>query len=299
MGFFSRLVEGMKKTRKSFGEKLKYIFTGNDLDEEFYEELEYILLSSDIGSATTENILDSLREQAKVKKIKTTDECKELLKDIMVDILEENQAEEFSFPMVLMVVGVNGVGKTTTIGKLASRFDKQGKKVVLAAADTFRAAASDQLEIWANKSKVKIVTNSQGADSGAVVFDSISAAKARKADVLIVDTAGRLHNKSNLMLELKKISKIIEREYPEAEYHKMIVIDATTGQNALEQVKLFDEAVDLTDIAITKLDGTAKGGILLSLEGEYHVPVRYVGVGETVDDLLDFNAREFVESIFE
>ena len=299
MGFFSRLVEGMKKTRKSFGEKLKYIFTGNDIDEDFYEELEYILLSSDIGSQTTDEILSQLRERTKKDKIKTTDDCKTLLKSIMVDILEKNRAEEFSFPMVLMVVGVNGVGKTTTIGKLANRFDKMGKKVVLAAADTFRAAASDQLEIWANKSKVKIVTNSQGADSGAVVYDSISAAKARKADVLIVDTAGRLHNKSNLMLELKKISKIVEREYPEAEYHKMIIIDATTGQNALEQVKLFDEAVGLTDIAITKLDGTAKGGILISLEGEYHVPVRYVGVGETVDDLLDFDAKEFVESIFE
>lgn len=299
MGFFTRLVEGMKKTRKSFGEKLKYIFTGNDIDEDFYEELEYVLLSSDIGSATTTQILDTLRDKAKENKIKTTDECKDLLKQIMVDLLEENVREDFSYPMVLMVVGVNGVGKTTTIGKLASRFDKEGKKVVLAAADTFRAAASDQLEIWANKSKVKIVTNSQGADSGAVVFDSISAAKARKADVLIVDTAGRLHNKANLMLELKKISKIIEREYGEAEYHKMIVIDATTGQNALEQVKLFDEAVGLTDIAITKLDGTAKGGILLALEGDYHVPVRYVGVGETVDDLLDFDAKEFVESIFE
>ena len=299
MGYFSRLVEGMKKTRKSFGEKLKYIFTGNDIDEDFYEELEYILLSSDIGSQTTDEILSQLRERTKKDKIKTTDDCKTLLKSIMVDILEKNRAEEFSFPMVLMVVGVNGVGKTTTIGKLANRFDKMGKKVVLAAADTFRAAASDQLEIWANKSKVKIVTNSQGADSGAVVYDSISAAKARKADVLIVDTAGRVHNKSNLMLELKKISKIVEREYPEAEYHKMIIIDATTGQNALEQVKLFDEAVGLTDIAITKLDGTAKGGILISLEGEYHVPVRYVGVGETVDDLLDFDAKEFVESIFE
>ncbi len=299
MGFFSRLVEGMKKTRKSFGEKLKYIFTGNDIDEDFYEELEYILLSSDIGSGATDEILSSLREKTKKEKIKTTNECKDLLKNIMVDILEENMPEKFNFPMVLMVVGVNGVGKTTTIGKLASRFDKAGKKVVLAAADTFRAAASDQLEIWANKSKVKIVTNSQGADSGAVVFDSISAAKARKADVLIIDTAGRLHNKSNLMLELKKISKIVEREYGEAQYHKMIVIDATTGQNALEQVRLFDEAVGLTDIAITKLDGTAKGGILVTLAGEYHVPVRFVGVGESVDDLLDFDAKEFVDSIFE
>lgn len=299
MGFFSRLFEGMKKTKKSFGEKLKYIFTGNDIDEDFYEELEYILLSSDIGNTATTMIMQKLREQTKKNKLKSTSDCKALLKNIMVEILEQNKPEKFSYPLVMLVVGVNGVGKTTTIGKLASKFDKEGKKVVLAAGDTFRAAASDQLEIWANRSKVKIVTNSQGADSGAVVFDAIASSKAKKADVLIIDTAGRLHNKANLMLELKKISKIVEREYGEAEYHKMIVIDATTGQNALEQVRLFDEAVGLTDIAITKLDGTAKGGILLALESEYNVPVRYVGVGETVDDLLDFNAKEFVESIFE
>lgn len=299
MGFFSRLFEGMKKTKKSFGEKLKYIFTGNDIDEDFYEELEYILLSSDIGNTATTMIMQKLREQTKKNKLKSTSDCKTLLKNIMVEILEQNKPEKFSYPLVMLVVGVNGVGKTTTIGKLASKFDKEGKKVVLAAGDTFRAAASDQLEIWANRSKVKIVTNSQGADSGAVVFDAIASSKAKKADVLIIDTAGRLHNKANLMLELKKISKIVEREYGEAEYHKMIVIDATTGQNALEQVRLFDEAVGLTDIAITKLDGTAKGGILLALESEYNVPVRYVGVGETVDDLLDFNAKEFVESIFE
>ncbi len=299
MGFFSRLFEGMKKTKKSFGEKLKYIFTGNDIDEDFYEELEYVLLSSDIGNTATTMIMQKLREQTKKNKLKSTSDCKALLKNIMVEILEQNKPEKFSYPLVMLVVGVNGVGKTTTIGKLASKFDKEGKKVVLAAGDTFRAAASDQLEIWANRSKVKIVTNSQGADSGAVVFDAIASSKAKKADVLIIDTAGRLHNKANLMLELKKISKIVEREYGEAEYHKMIVIDATTGQNALEQVRLFDEAVGLTDIAITKLDGTAKGGILLALESEYNVPVRYVGVGETVDDLLDFNAKEFVESIFE
>ena len=299
MGFFSRLFSGMQRTKKSFAEKLKYIFTGNDIDEEFYEELEYVLLSSDIGSVATEEILDRLRDQVKSFKIKTTEDCKEALKEILVNMLEDNRAEDFSYPLVIMVIGVNGVGKTTTIGKLAHKFDKMGKKVVLAAADTFRAAASDQLEIWADRSRVKIVTNDQGSDPGSVVFDAISSAKARKADVLIIDTAGRLHNKVNLMEELKKISRIVERDYPEAEYHKLLVIDATTGQNALSQVELFDKAVTLTDLAVTKLDGTAKGGAVIALSMESTIPVRFVGVGEQVDDLLDFNAKEFVESIFE
>ena len=236
MGFFSRLVDGMKKTKKSFSEKLKYIFTGNDLDEDFYEELEYILISSDIGSETTDYIIEELKDRVKENKIKTTDDCKDLLKELLVEILEQARPEELSYPLVMMVIGVNGVGKTTTIGKLAKQYTDQGKKVVLAAADTFRAAASDQLEVWANKSKVKIVTNEQGADPGAVVYDSITAAKARKADVLLIDTAGRLHNKVNLMEELKKISRIVEREFPEAEYRKMIVVDGTTGQNATNQV---------------------------------------------------------------
>lgn len=299
MGFFSRLFSGMQKTKKSFYDKLKYVFTGNEIDQEFYEELEYVLLSSDIGANVTDEILERLKKETKLKKIKTTDKCKDLLKQIITQMLEENKAKDLDFPCVIMVIGVNGVGKTTTIGKLAHKFVKQGKKVVLAAADTFRAAASDQLEVWADKSKVKIVTNEQGSDPGAVVFDAISSAKARKADVLIIDTAGRLHNKVNLMEELKKISRIVQREYPEAQYHKLLVIDATTGQNALSQVALFDEAVELTDLAITKLDGTAKGGVIISLSSENQIPVRYIGVGETVDDLLDFNAQEFVNAIFE
>ena len=298
MGFFSRLVDGMKKTKKSFSEKLKYIFTGNDLDEDFYEELEYILISSDIGSETTDYIIEELKDRVKENKIKTTDDCKDLLKELLVEILEQARPEELSYPLVMMVIGVNGVGKTTTIGKLAKQYTDQGKKVVLAAADTFRAAASDQLEVWANKSKVKIVTNEQGADPGAVVYDSITAAKARKADVLLIDTAGRLHNKVNLMEELKKISRIVEREFPEAEYRKMIVVDGTTGQNATNQVELFDQAVGLTDITVTKLDGTSKGGFLLSLAREFDIQIRYVGVGEGVDDLLDFDAKEFVDAIF-
>lgn len=299
MGFWSRLFEGMKKTKKSFSEKLKYIFTGNDIDEDFFEELEFCLISADIGAETTEYILDEIRKEAKKRKLKTTDQCKGLLKETMQSILDKNVPEPMNYPCVIMVLGVNGVGKTTTLGKLAKRFTDQGKKVVLAAADTFRAAASDQLEVWANRAKVKIVTNDQGADPGAVVYDSIQAAKARNADVLLIDTAGRLHNKVNLMEELKKISRVVQKEYPEAEYHKMIIIDGTTGQNSLSQVELFDEAVGLTDVTVTKLDGTSKGGFLVALANNFDVQIRYVGVGESADDLIDFNSKEFVDSIIE
>ena len=299
MGFWSRLFEGMKKTKKSFSEKLKYIFTGNDIDEDFFEELEFCLISADIGAETTEYILDEIRKEAKKRKLKTTDQCKDLLKETMQSILDKNIPEQMSYPCVIMVLGVNGVGKTTTLGKLAKRFTDQGKKVVLAAADTFRAAASDQLEVWANRAKVKIVTNDQGADPGAVVYDSIQAAKARNADVLLIDTAGRLHNKVNLMEELKKISRVVQKEYPEAEYHKMIIIDGTTGQNSLSQVELFDEAVGLTDVTVTKLDGTSKGGFLVALANNFDVQIRYVGVGESAEDLIDFDSKEFVDSIIE
>lgn len=299
MGFFSRLVEGMKKTKKSFGEKLKYAFTGNDIDQDFYDELEFVLLSSDIGATTTEEIIEELKSRVKANKIKTTEKCREVLKEILVEILSEAEAGELNYPCVMLVVGVNGVGKTTTIGKLAQKYDKLGKKVMLVAGDTFRAAAGEQLEVWANRAKVKIVGSSQGADPASVVYDGIASAKARGADLLIVDTAGRLHNKVNLMEELKKINRIVEKQYPEASYHKLIVIDATTGQNALSQVELFNEAIDLTDIAITKLDGTSKGGFLFALAKEHGLPIRYVGVGETADDLLDFDAVEFVNSIFE
>lgn len=299
MGFWSRLFEGMKKTKKSFSEKLKYIFTGNDIDEDFFEELEFCLISADIGAETTEYILDEIRKEAKKRKLKTTDQCKDLLKETMQSILDKNVPEPMNYPCVIMVLGVNGVGKTTTLGKLAKRFTDQGKKVVLAAADTFRAAASDQLEVWANRAKVKIVTNDQGADPGAVVYDSIQAAKARNADVLLIDTAGRLHNKVNLMEELKKISRVVQKEFPEAEYHKMIIIDGTTGQNSLSQVELFDEAVGLTDVTVTKLDGTSKGGFLVALANNFDVQIRYVGVGESADDLIDFDSKEFVDSIIE
>lgn len=299
MGFFSRLVSGLKNTKKSFSEKFKYIFTGNEIDEDFFEELEYILISSDIGASITEEILDTLRDEIKSRKLKKTDECKEVLKDIIKDILNQNIVEEFSYPLAILIVGVNGVGKTTTIGKLAQKFTDQKKKVVIAGADTFRAAAGDQLKVWADKVKAKYVSGEQGADASAVVYDAISSAKAKQADVLLIDTAGRLHNKANLMEELKKIGKVVSKEWPEAEYHKLIVIDGTTGQNSMQQVSLFNEAVELTDIVVTKLDGTSKAGFVVELASNNDMAIRYIGVGETADDLLDFNADEFVEAIFE
>ena len=299
MGFFSRLVNGLKNTKKSFSEKMKYIFTGNDIDEDFFEELEYILISADIGAVTAEEILDELRDRIKEQKIKKTEDSKEILKDILKDILKETEVEEFSYPLAIMIVGVNGVGKTTTIGKIAQKFASMKKKVVIAGADTFRAAAGDQLKVWADRVKAKYVSGEQGADASAVVFDAISSAKAKDADVLLIDTAGRLHNKVNLMEELKKIGKVVSKEWPEAEYHKLIVVDGTTGQNAINQVKFFDEAVGLTDIAVTKLDGTSKAGFVIELSNEYDICLRYVGVGESAEDLLDFDAKDFVDAIIE
>lgn len=299
MGFFSRLVSGLKNTKKSFSEKFKYIFTGNEIDEDFFEELEYILISADIGTSTTEEILDTLRREIKAKKLKKTDDCKVLLKEIITNILLKNESPKFSYPLAILVVGVNGVGKTTTIGKLAQKFTEMKKKVVIAGADTFRAAAGDQLKVWADRVKAKYVSGEQGADASAVVFDAISSAKSKDADVILIDTAGRLHNKTNLMAELQKIGKVVSREYPEAEYHKLIVVDGTTGQNAMSQVKLFDEAVGLTDICVTKLDGTSKGGFVVELANNNDFALRYIGVGESADDLLDFNAKEFVDAIFE
>ncbi len=299
MGFFSRLVSGLKNTKKSFSEKFKYIFTGNEIDEDFFEELEYILISADIGAMTAEEILDELRSEIKARKIKKTEDSKEVLKDILKNILKETEVEEYSYPLAIMIVGVNGVGKTTTIGKIAQKFASMKKKVVIAGADTFRAAAGDQLKVWAERAKAKYVSGEQGADASAVVFDAISSAKAKDADVLLIDTAGRLHNKVNLMEELKKIGKVVSKEWPEAEYHKMIVIDGTTGQNSKEQVRLFDEAVGLSDLCVTKLDGTSKAGFVIELAKTYDIAMRYIGVGETADDLLDFDADEFVDAIFE
>ena len=299
MGFFSRLVSGLKNTKKSLGEKLKFIFTGNEIDEDFFDELEFVLISADIGTSTTEDILDRLRDEIKARKIKKTDECKEVLKEILVEILEQNECEEYSYPLAIMIVGVNGVGKTTTIGKLAKKFADNKKKVVIAGADTFRAAAGDQLRTWAERAKAKYVSGEQGADASAVVYDAISSAKSKDADVLLIDTAGRLHNKSNLMDELKKIGRVVSQQWPEAEYHKLIVVDGMTGQNSLQQVKLFNESVELTDMCITKLDGTSKAGFLVQIANEYDIAIRNIGVGESAEDLLEFNAKDFVDAIFD
>lgn len=299
MGFFSRLVSGLKNTKKSLSEKLKYVFTGNDIDEEFYEELEYTLISADIGTNATSEILESLRQEAKKRKLKKTEDCKNVLKEILKDILKQNVAEKYSYPLAIIVVGVNGVGKTTTIGKIAQKFAAMGKKVVIAGADTFRAAAGDQLKTWADRAKAKYVSGEQGSDASAVVFDAVDSAKARGADVILIDTAGRLHNKVNLMEELKKIGGVISKRYGEAEYHKLLVVDGTTGQNAMSQIELFNDAVGLTDICVTKLDGTSKAGFVFEMAKKYSIPVRYIGVGEQAEDLLDFDADEFVEAIFE
>ncbi len=297
MGIFSKLFNGLKKTKTALSSKLGYIFSRNELDDEFFEELEYVLVSSDIDPETAESIIEEMRERAKEQLTKNAEDAKNILKQILVEKLEENELEEFDYPLVIMVVGVNGVGKTTTIGKLANMFTEQKKSVVIAAADTFRAAASDQLSVWADRAKVKIVKSEEGTDAGAVVFDAIKSAKAKNTDVVIIDTAGRLHNKTNLIEELKKISRVVEREYPEANYHKFLVLDGTTGQNAFNQLEAFDEAVDVTDLVVTKLDGTSKAGFLIGLSNNYSIPIRFVGVGEGIDDLLDFNAQDFVDSI--
>lgn len=297
MGFFSKLFNGLKKTKTALSEKLKYVFSKNELDEDFYEELEYVLVSSDIDPETVQGIIEDMRTKARKQLTKKTEDAKNILKEILVHELESNKLEEFTYPLVIMVVGVNGVGKTTTIGKLANMFSDNKKSVVIAAADTFRAAASDQLSVWADRANVRIVKSVEGTDAAAVVFDAIKSAKAKKDDVLIIDTAGRLHNKSNLIEELKKISRVVEREFPEASYHKFLVLDGTTGQNAFNQLDAFDEAVDVTDLVVTKLDGTSKAGFLVGLEATYKIPIRYVGVGEGIDDLLDFNAKDFVDSI--
>lgn len=300
-GFFQKLIEGLTKTRDSFVKNMDYVFRGfTNIDDEFYEELEEILISGDIGVRTTEEILEDLKTKVKEKKIKEPVECKQLLIDSIKEQMDIGDAE-YAFEnttSVILVVGVNGVGKTTTIGKLASKFKSQGKKVVLAAADTFRAAAGDQLKEWANRAGVEIIGGQEGSDPAAVVFDALQSAKAKKADILLIDTAGRLHNKKNLMDELGKINRIVGKEYPDAYRETLVVVDATTGQNALVQAKEFSEVTDLSGIVLTKMDGSAKGGIAVAIQSELHIPVKYIGVGETVDDLEKFNASEFVEALF-
>lgn len=298
MGLFSKLKAVLSKTRDGLSKKLNELFAKDKLGDDFYDELEDILISADVSVKTTMEIVDEIRETAIKEKCKDKEYVVELLKNELFDTVNYADAIEFKSPAVIMVVGVNGVGKTTTIGKLANKFVKSGKSVTIAAADTFRAAASDQLSVWAERAKVRIIKHSEGADASAVVFDAIESAKARKTDVLIIDTAGRLHVKANLMEELKKMDRVVKREYPDANYYKLIALDATTGQNAYNQVEVFNEAVGIDGIILTKLDGTAKGGFIISLSYELEVPVAFVGTGEKIDDIEDFDAKEFVDGMF-
>ena len=301
-GFFKRLVSGLSKTRNNIVSGFESIFSAfSSIDDDFYEELEEILIMGDIGVATTEKIIEDLKAKVKEQKIKEPAECKQLLMDSIKEQMNlgETAYEYENKTSVLLIIGVNGVGKTTSIGKLAGQFKSQGKKVVLAAADTFRAAAIEQLTEWANRSGADIISSKEGADPASVIFDAAQAAKARKADLLICDTAGRLHNKKNLMEELKKITRILDKEYPEAYRENLIVLDATTGQNALVQAKQFMEAADITGIILTKMDGTAKGGISVAIQSELGIPVKYIGVGEHIEDLQKFDSDTFVNALFE
>lgn len=300
-GFFSRLVKGLSKTRDNIVSGIDAIFSGfSSIDDDFYEEIEEILIMGDIGVHATMEIIENLKAKVKEEHIKEPAACKELL---IQSIKEQMNVGETAYRFeeeksVVLVIGVNGVGKTTSIGKLAGKLKSQGKKVVLAAADTFRAAAGEQLSEWANRAGVDMIGGQEGADPGAVVYDAVAAAKARNADVLLCDTAGRLHNKKNLMEELKKIHRILEKEYPDAYRETLVVLDGTTGQNALAQAKQFSEVADITGIILTKMDGTAKGGIAVAIQSELGIPVKYIGVGETIDDLQKFDSEQFVNALF-
>lgn len=301
-GFFKRLVEGLTKTRNNIVSGIDAIFNGfSSIDDDFYDEIEEILVMGDIGINATTSIIEELKRKVKEQNIKEPGQCKQLLID---SIKEEMNVGETAYEFenrksVVLVIGVNGVGKTTSVGKLAGKLKDQGKKVVLAAADTFRAAAGEQLTEWAHRANVDIISGQEGSDPASVVYDAIAAAKARNADVLLCDTAGRLHNKKNLMSELGKINRILEREYPEAFRETLVVLDGTTGQNALAQAREFKEVADITGIILTKLDGTAKGGIAVAIHSELGIPVKYIGVGESIDDLQKFNADEFVNALFD
>ena len=298
MGLFAKLREGLTKTRDSLmGRVDTLVKETRKIDEDFYEELEDILLMSDCGMKATTAIMDELRRRVSENKVKDADTAKQMLKDIMIEQMDIPRPP-LRWPMVMLVVGVNGAGKTTTIGKLALRFQNIGRRIILCAADTFRAAAADQLTVWAERARVPIVKHAEGADPAAVVYDGIQSAKAQGADLLIVDTAGRLHNKKNLVDELNKMRRVIDREFPEADVRCMLVLDATTGQNGLAQARAFKEVCEIGGIILTKLDGTAKGGIALAIRQELEVPVWYIGVGEGIDDLQPFNAKDFVEALF-
>ena len=298
MGLFGKIRDALKKTKDNVAVKMRQLFLKNKMGDAFYDELEEILISADVSVRTAEEVVEEVKEEAIGSKLKDEQFVTDLLKDILEDTLNEAPVPELHYPCVIMFVGVNGVGKTTTIGKVANWFVHQKKSVTIAAADTFRAAAIDQLEVWANRAKVRIVKHEDGSDPSAVIFDAVSSAKARGTDVVLVDTAGRLHVKENLMKELQKMDRVVTREYPEAQFLKYLVLDATTGQNAVSQARVFDEAVDLDGIVLTKLDGTAKGGFVFSLCGELKIPVVFAGVGEKIDDLEHFDAEQFVEGFF-
>lgn len=301
-GFFGKLIDGLTKTRDSFVSGLENVFSGfSEIDDDFYEELEEVLIMADIGVATTEKIIENLQEKVKENKIKEVAVCRQLLVDSIKEQMRvHDDAYDFeNKKSVVMLIGVNGVGKTTSVGKLASQFKSDGKKVILAAADTFRAAAIEQLTEWSNRAGVELIAGQEGGDPAAVVYDAVNAAKARNADILVCDTAGRLHNKKNLMEELKKINRIVEREYPDACRETFVVLDGTTGQNALAQARQFSEVADITGIILTKLDGTAKGGIAIAIQSEMNIPVKYIGIGEHIEDLQKFDADAFVDALFE
>ena len=301
MGFFDKLKAGLTKTKNAFVEQVDNLFKSFvKVDEELFEELEELLICSDVGVNTTEEILERLRDRVKSERMTDGEEVKNALKEILADMVGEGSPLKLDTkPSVLLIIGVNGVGKTTSIGKISAQLKAEGKKVVVAAADTFRAAAIDQLAVWCDRAQVELICQSEGSDPAAVVFDAVSAAKSRNADVLIVDTAGRLHNKKNLMDELAKIDRVISRELPGAARETLLVLDATTGQNAIMQAKEFKTVANITGLILTKLDGTAKGGSVFSIEGELDVPVKYIGVGEKIDDMQPFNAQDFVRAMFD
>ena len=301
MGFFSKLAEGLTKTRNNIMNSVSNIFTGHDIiDDDFYEELEETLIMADLGITTTTSVIENLKDKVKELKIKDPADCKKLLMDSLKEQMQvKPDAYDFeNKKSVVLMIGVNGVGKTTSVGKLASQLKNSGKKVLVAAADTFRAGAIEQLTEWARRSEVELIAQNEGSDPAAVVFDAVNAAKARNVDVLICDTAGRLHNKKKLMDELNKIYRIVSKEYPEAAVETLVVVDGTTGQNAKEQARQFSEAAPVNGIVLTKLDGTAKGGIAIAIESELSIPVKYIGIGEKIDDLQKFDAEEFVEALF-
>lgn len=302
MALFDKLKASLGKTKNSINEKIEFTLKSfKKVDEELFEELEEVLITADIGVNTSLEIIERLRETAKEKRLTESHELKEELGNILIEILDgaDDKINLKGTPAVIMVIGVNGVGKTTSIGKIANMYIKQGKKVIMAAADTFRAGAIEQLDVWSERVGAEIVKQQEGADPAAVIYDGINAARNRKADILLCDTAGRLHNKKNLMDELKKIYRILDRELPDSSKEVLLVLDATTGQNAVQQAKLFKEVADITGIILTKLDGTAKGGIVFPIKNEYNIPVKFVGVGETADDIMEFNAEEFVKAIVE